>query len=185
MINLVHPAILLVAFGVVVLTHDTYAEPTDYQLLADHLLGEDLGERAIAIDRTKDILDNLHEALVEAMEGEARYLEDRHIARMRGDKLENHRDPWFLARLTEAVIKLRDPRTIPSLVVVLGTGSPATPFALAAFGQQAVPALIEVVKTSDDIFQVDQAMVALRCLVEYTDVHPLSADAVGSNHQCG
>jgi len=154
------------------------AEAVNHQLLAEQLLGADDSKRWQALEATTAILVDLHEALIIAIEREARYRTERHAASMRGEKWEGPTGAEYLARLTEVVIKLRDPRTIPSLVAVLGTGSSATPFALAAFGEPAVPELVKVVKASDNIFLVDQAMVALRCLVEHTSTQPLSSNAV-------
>lgn len=155
-----------------------WGEAQDHQVLAEQLLGVDLTERVLALQRMKAILAGLHEALIIAMEREGQYEADRQAAFMRGEKLDAHRDTWFPARLTEVVIGLRDPRTIPSLVAVLGTGSSATPFALAAFGELAAAELVEVAKSTDNIFQMDDALVALRCMVENVDTHPLSSETL-------
>ncbi len=178
MITMIQQVTLIAAVWIVGAAIPAWSEAQDHQLLAEQLLGVDLTERALALERTKVILAGLHEALIIAMEREARYRTDRHAASMRGEKLDAHRDPSFSARLTEVVIGLRDPRTIPSLVAVLGTGSSATPFALAAFGEVAAAELVEVAKSTDNIFQMDDALVALRCMVENVDTHPLSSETL-------
>jgi len=87
-------------------------------------------------------------------------------------------DPEFFARLTEAVIELHDPRSIDALVGVLGTGSTRTPIALADFWELAAPKVLAVAEASDNAFQVDHALIALRCMVEHIREHPLSDETL-------
>ena len=70
--------------------------------------------------------------------------------------------------------EFRDPSAIPALIGALGTSGPVTR-ALARFGEEAVPALLSVVRSSESIsYVVDDAMLALRFMIEGAGPHPLS-----------
>lgn len=76
-------------------------------------------------------------------------------------------NPELMARLTEAVIVLKDPKSIPVLISVLGNGSTATPIALAEFGELAIPGLITVIAQPEGpSHQVHAALLSLRCMIE-------------------
>lgn len=154
------------------------AVEVDTDVLNEQLFGTDLGARARALAKSGEILVEIKESLLSALEEEVTYLEERRVRARAGIKLDRHRDPNFAATLTEIVIELHEPRALPLLIGVLGSGYSRTFRALAEFGEPAVNPLVEVALNSNNINQQDQAMVALRCLVEHTN--PLSDDAMNS-----
>jgi hypothetical protein len=94
---------------------------------------------------------------------------------MRGERLQPLADPEFIFRLSRVVTELRDPLAIPALTGALGSGAPVRR-TLVAFGEEAVPALLRAVRSPETIhYVVDDALIALRLMVEGAGPHPLSA----------
>lgn len=150
-----------------------------YYNLSEQLLGEDNSERAIALEKISSIEKEFHKSLIKAIEQEAQEQMQRYKAEINGKNIEYPEDPEFTARLTNVVVELRDPRTIPALTILLGTGSTKIPMALAAFGEEAAPAVLSVIKSSQSAYtQVNHGLIALRCMIENLDIHPLSNNTI-------
>lgn len=84
-------------------------------------------------------------------------------------------DPELMASLARAVSELQDPRLIPALAESLGAGFAVTR-ALAAFGDQAAGAVLDVVMSPQCThYAVNDGLIALRLVVEMaTPERPLS-----------
>jgi hypothetical protein len=120
----------------------------------------------------------LRAALIAALEQEGQLRGRRYHADLRGDRLEPLEDPEFVFRLSRVVAALRDPQAIPALTGALGSGAPVRR-ALVAFGEEAVPALVAAVGSPESIeYVVDDALIALRLMVEGAGPQPLSAGAL-------
>jgi hypothetical protein len=155
----------------------------DQKTLARQILRGNATERGRAVEAARTlgseyIAPELRAALIRALEGEGQVRAQRYTASLRGEALQPLENPEFIAQVSRVVADLRDPTAIPALIGALGTGSPPAR-ALAAFGEEAVPALVAAVKTPGTIhYVVDDALVALRFMLEGAAPRPLSAAAI-------
>ncbi|MGH7470674.1 MAG: hypothetical protein ACRENP_22225 [Longimicrobiales bacterium] len=105
----------------------------------------------------------LRVALITLLERENVVVAD---AARRGVPLDTYESPEFIAHLSRFVAELRDPRAIPALAeAIYGGGTVAR--ALAAFGEQSVPAVTRVVAAPDVHYDVvNHALLTLRFVLE-------------------
>jgi hypothetical protein len=157
---------------------------TDQHALAQQLLGDSAAERAnaVAVAETLGAANTgpaLRAALVAALEREGRLLRERSQAARKGAALEELEDPEFIAHAARTVAELHDPGTIPALVNYgLGTGGPPID-TLAAFGEQAAPAVLAAVMSPDTPHDtVDSGLITLRFMVEGRASRALSAGTI-------
>jgi len=173
-------ALLATALFAVALNPATVQAQVDQSVLAQQILGGNARERSRALEAAQalgpqQIGPEVRAALIKALERENRVQADRYHADLRGEALKPLEDPEFIARVSRVVAELRDPRAIPALVGALGTGSPPIR-ALVDFGEEAVPALLAAVRSAEAThYVVDDALLALRFMVEGAGPHPLSA----------
>ena len=159
----------------------------DQRALAQQLLRGGIGERSRALEtaraiQPRNIGPELRAALISTLEREGQLHARRDEADRRGEAVEPLEDPEFIFRVSSVVAELRDPLAIPALTGALGTGSgsPVTK-ALVAFGEQAVPALVEPVGSPRaSPYVVDGALIVLRFLVEGAGPQPLSASSLNN-----
>lgn len=148
--------------------------------LADRILAGPIDERHSAVQEARALGPEntgpaLRAALFAALEREARIAAERYARDERGEEIGNHPSPGLASRLTEVIVELRDPEAIPVLAASLATGATAGMWALADFGEEAAPALLEVARSEDSRpRQVDWTLIALRTMVEERGVRPLS-----------
>ncbi len=169
-------AIALLAMGPATAT---IRAQVDQYALAQQILGGNARERRTALEtvqqvRPQNMGPELRAALIRTLQRQGQIRAERYQADVRGEALEPLEDPEFIAGVSRVVAELRDPQSIPALVGALGTGAPPTR-ALLAFGEQAVTALLAAVRspeTMDDV--VDEALIALRFMVEGAAPRPLS-----------
>jgi hypothetical protein len=109
----------------------------------------------------------LREALVAAFREEA----ERYRTYRRGEA--PMPDVDALGTLALVIGEYRDPRALQPFTAVLGLG-PAIARGLAAFGDPAVPLLVEVVRTGERTAVVADALIALRFIAEGNGQVPLS-----------
>lgn len=154
----------------------------DQRALAEQLLGEDARQTwsaLVAVERLgpDSTGPELREALVAALHREANLHAERYWHDARGEPwVQYERGAEYLAHLTRAVIALRDPRAIDALAAAVGTGSTATPWALADFGDGAAPAVLDIVTSPGSAeHQVNGALMTLRVMAEEREIRPLSA----------
>ena len=104
---------------------------------------------------------------------------ERELAGRQGRVLPELEAPELIAIVAGAVAELHDPGTIPALAnFALGTGGPPIN-ALAAFGEQAAPAVLAVVMSPNSSHEkVDSGLITLRFMVEETAKHPLSPGTI-------
>ena len=120
----------------------------------------------------------LRAALIDTLDREGKSLVDGYRKRSRGEFVEYREDPEFITEVARAVAETQDPLAIPALAGVLGTGFIVIR-ALAAFGEKAVPTVVDVVTSQDSIhYAVDDGLIALRFMVENTASRPLSPAAL-------
>ncbi len=156
---------------------------TDQSTLAQQLVGGNASERSRALETVRalgppQISPELRGALIKVLEREDQIQAQRYHANLRGETLEPLEDPEFIARASRVVAELRDPQAIPALAGALGTGSPPTR-ALVDFGEKAVPALLAAVRSPETThYVVDDALLALRFMVEGAGPRPLSVGSV-------
>lgn len=148
--------------------------------LAVSILSESVQERHRALQAVRalgprDTGPELRAALFAALEREGRIQADRYKMDELGTMLHDHPDPEFASLLTEVVVELNDPAAIPALAASLATGSTASRWALADFGERAAPAVVEVARSTDSWpRQADWALIVLRIMVEEQAQRPLS-----------
>jgi hypothetical protein len=163
--------------------HQQLLAQTDQHALAQQLLEGSAAERTVVVAVAEALgAENtgpeLRAALVAALEREGRLLRERSQAARHGMALPLE-EPEFIAQASRAVAALHDPATIPALVdYALGTGgSPID--TLAAFGQQAAPAVVAAVMSPDPPHDtVDSGLITLRFMVEGIASRPLSAGTI-------
>jgi hypothetical protein len=160
-----------VLLAVLMLTTRINAQ-VDQGQLAERLLSEDAAERRNALTAVSAIeADNmsveLREALITALERENDIASERYEAGRRGETLEPLEDPEAYLAFVPLVTRLRTPEAIPALVGALRTGLMSAQ-ALAEFGEQAVPAVLNVVRSPENRSpaQVRNAVTALRYMIE-------------------
>lgn len=116
---------------------------------------------------------DLRAAMITALRREADVHTQRYFAERRGQALEDLRDAEFVAKLSIAVVELRDPQAIPALSAALFAG-PVVSLALANFGELAATSVVQVVTTTDGWYDtVDGALISLRFMFEQRAEHPL------------
>lgn len=142
--------------------------------------------RALEIARSlgpDNMGDELRGAIIRELQREARVHVQRYSAERRGQPLPPLEDPEFIARAASVVADLKDPRAIPALAETLGIGF-VTIHALADFGQQAAPAVVQIVMSPESThYAVDDGLITLRLMVERMDQHPLNADTLARIRQ--
>jgi hypothetical protein len=95
-----------------------------------------------------------------------------------GVAVETLEDPEFIAALARFVAELKDPQAIPVLSKAIYGWLPVMR-ALADFGQQAAPAVLDVVTSSGaDKDEVNHGLITLRFMVEGAKTRPLSAGTI-------
>ncbi|MBA4158259.1 MAG: hypothetical protein H0X65_12385 [Gemmatimonadetes bacterium] len=141
--------------------------------LTRQLLHGDRGEQLMAAEVARgiggrNIDEKLRGALIEVLEREGRL----DAQRRRGDIgfLDN---PELIARLALVVAELRDPRAIPALAGAVHTSPPAAK-ALAAFGEPAAAAVLEVANSRGQTAVVNSGLITLRLMIEGAGKRPLS-----------
>jgi hypothetical protein len=155
------------------------AQQVDQRALAERILRGGADQRSDALEQARALgpartEPALRAALIEALAREARAHAQRYHADRRGEPLPPLADPEFIARVSRVVADLRDPRAIPALVGALGTGSVPVE-GLLAFGEGAVPALLDAVGSAETShYVVDDALLALRFMVEAGTSRPRS-----------
>jgi hypothetical protein len=164
--------------------HQRLVAQTDQHALAQQLLGDSAAERAVAVAVAEALGaantgPELRAALVTALEREGRIQVERVRADRRGEVLQRQEAPEFITHVARTVAALHDPATIPALAnFALGTGSPPID-TLAAFGEQAAPAVLAAVMSPDTPHDVvDSGLITLRFMVEGMASHPLSANTI-------
>lgn len=154
----------------------------DQRTISRQLLSGNLQERHSAFDSARGIPvdrrgSELRGALIELLDREnklvASVLERREI-------LAEYEDPEFIAQLARVVAELRDPRAIAVLSEATYGGLTAVR-ALAHFGEEAVPAIVKVVRARRSHYDlVNHGLIALRFIAEDARTSALSTDAVGA-----
>ncbi len=105
-------------------------------------------------------------ALIKALEHEAMLHRRHDVAVRQGGHPPPLDGPERLPQLASAVGELHDPASIPALAAALGTGF-AVIRPLAAFGEQAVPAVLSIEASPESgIDAINDALIALRFIVE-------------------
>jgi len=161
------------AIGVLLTTPTPGASQTavgrdiDQQVIAKQLLSENRQERDHARAAARAIRPSatgpdLRAALIALLERQNQLVRKAEQDGIPVDMVEN---PEFIVDVQHMVAALREPKAIPALAQALGTF--ATVRALAAFGGQAVPAVVGVVTSSTiDHSAVDDGLIVLRWIVE-------------------
>lgn len=166
---------LFAAFGAV-----TAQAQVDQSALARQLLAGNVRERDDALETARalapqQIGSELRAALIQVLERGNHVRELQYEAGRRGETLAAADDAEFVVHVSWVVAALGDPRAIPALIGALGTGALPTR-ALVNFGEQAAPALLAAVRTPTTMhYIVDEALIALRFLVEGKGPQPLVA----------
>jgi len=121
-----------------------------------------------------DVSREVRTALFTALIREMNTNRERFEASRRNELLEPLEHPEHVLALSRAVVRLKDPASIPALVSALPTGS-LVPHAIAQFGEHAVPAVLEVVTDPDEWYHARSGgLLALRFIVEQQAERPLS-----------
>jgi hypothetical protein len=145
--------------------------PQSQAALSERLLSEDAGERSDALEAIRRIgvaqtSQDVRSALIRSLQQEAMLHRRRDVADRGGENLPPLDDPELLTRLASTVGELRDPASIPALAAALGSGFVVIR-PLAAFGERAVPAILEVESTPDSgTGAVNHALITLRFIVQ-------------------
>ncbi len=153
----------------------------DQQELAREVLSESVEVQGRALQGVAgiprdEIGPGLRAAIIKALERE----NTKHMHHRLADRAGKHppplKAPEMYFQIGEAVIELRDPASIPALAGALGTGT-AVARALAAFGLQAVPTLLEVVTAvENDPSEVNNGLLALRFIAEKNEAQALKGN---------
>ena len=156
----------------------------DQSALAQQVLGDRSPERARAVAvaeglGAKNISPQLRAALITALEREGRVHIEREQAARRGEILPDLEAPELIVMLAATAAELHDPASIPALAnFALGTGGPPIE-TLAAFGDQAAPAVLAVVMSPNSSHDtVDSGLITLRFMVEGAAAQPLAVGTV-------
>lgn len=173
--------VLFLVVPLIVLWHvgDVCAQ-VDQLAIAKGLLSTDVKQRMQALSmaqriQVEDKVPELRAALMTALQREG----DAHVARYHagqlGQPLPPLEQPELIGALSREVAELRDPQAIPALTAALGTGFTVIR-ALAAFGEQAAPAVLRTVTSPTSTHDaVDGALITLRFIVEGEVARRLSA----------
>jgi hypothetical protein len=143
----------------------------DQGVLAQQFVAGDVETRYRALEVVRrmapeSVSPDLRKALVAALERENAIRQQRYEADKRGELLTDQEAPELIFRISEVVIALRDPQTIPALARALGTGGRII-LALADFGSDAVDAVAAVVMSPESsVDAIDEGLIALRLIVE-------------------
>lgn len=149
----------------------------DQRALAQRLLSDDAALRTQALKTVRslgplNIGPELRTALIAFLDKGNKVARD---ATGRGDPVERLLDPEFYAKVCQTVAELRDPAAIAVLAGSLGTCGWVVHREVAAFGEQAAPAVLAVVTSSQSSYEaVNEGLIALRFMVENADMRPLS-----------
>ena len=160
------------------------AEPqADQPVLAQQILGDDedalVGAiRAIRNISPEDLSPELRAAILEKIRRNADYYAQRDAAMERSNEwiepLGTERR-YYIFEMFPFVASLRDPDTISALII--GINDPISREALAEFGEEAVPALLDAVMSGNSPDRrVAGSLIALRFMVEGAAPKPLSAE---------
>ena len=158
------------------------AEPqVDQPVLAQQILGDDEDALVEAIGAIRnispeDLSSELHAAILKKIRRNGVYNAERDAAMERSnewieplgtERLES------IVQMFPLVAALRDPDTIPALII--GINNSVAREALAEFGEEAVPALLDAVMSGNH-YRVTGGLLALRFMVEGAAPRPLSAE---------
>ena len=155
----------------------------DQPVLAQQILGDDEDALVEAIGAIRnispeDLSSELRAAILEKIRRNADYYAQRDAAMERSNEWIEPLGAERLEYIFEMfpfVAALRDPDTIPALII--GINDPISREALAEFGEDAVPALLDAVMSGDSpARRVTGSLVALRFMVEEAAARPLSAE---------
>lgn len=150
------------------------------QSIAQQVLSEDVNERSRGVEAAMEIgpskaSPELRAALISALTREAGLHREHYRAQHVNETVPPLESPEVLGRLTKAVADLKDPASIPALTSALGSGFTVNR-ALAAFGEQAAPAVLDVVESPQSIPDaINHGLITLRFMVEGSRVQPLRA----------
>jgi hypothetical protein len=152
--------------------------PVDQSELARRLLTGDVGVRAGALGRVRQIgpekvNPQLRAALIAALERENTLVEQSRARRAAGEVVRSLGNGELVAGLAFVLSAFRDPRAIPGLAGALGS-SPAAAAALADFGDPAAPAVLSVLETTTSTSVADDALMTLRFMAEGVGRQPLT-----------
>ncbi len=153
----------------------------DQPVLAQQILGDDedaLVEAILAIQNIspEDLSPELRAAILEKIRRNEDYSAQRDAAMERSNEwiepLGTDRREYIF-EMFPLVAALRDPDTIPALII--GINDPISREALAEFGEEAVPALLDAVMSGNHD-RITGGLLALRFMVEGTAPRPLPAE---------
>ena len=148
------------------------------RLLQGNAVGRVRAVQAAQALGPQDTGPELRQALITALERELEIRVQRYDADRRGEELGPLENPEFLFGLSRAVAALEESARDSGADRCPGHGSTVTR-ALVAFGEQAVPTLLAAVRSPETIhYVVDDALIALRYLVEGAGPGPLAANTV-------
>jgi hypothetical protein len=178
--------VALVATSILSAGQDTR---TDDASLVERLSGSDRRERHLAVESIRALgaektSRRLRVALIDALERENAARVKRREAHDRGQFVEPPEDPEFHPAVARTVVALRDPAAIPALTGALGSGVMVAK-ALAEFGEEAAPAVLAVVNSSEASRhdEIDGALLTLRFMAEAAAQRPLSIGTLGRMRQ--
>ena len=162
----------------------TVGRDTDQQVIAKLLLSDNEQERDGAFNAARHIGPSasgpvLRAALIALLAKQNQLVRKAERDGIPVDLIEN---PEFIVEVQEVVAALREPAAIPALAQALGTF--ATVRALAAFGEQAVPDVVGVVRSAEiDHSAIDDGLIVLRWIVEHRGVSALSDNTIAQIRQ--
>jgi len=169
---------LLLATGVRATTQRADA-PFDQQTIARQLLSNDPSERRKALEAARTIgppnsSQALRAALITLLERMNEIVDQSQQSQIPLDVVEN---PEWIARVHHTVAALKEPAAIPALANALGIFTVIR--ALADFGEQAAPAVVDVVMSpTRHHTAVDDGLRVLRFMVERRNTSPLSPETL-------
>jgi hypothetical protein len=141
------------------------------EAIVRQLASNDAAQQRRALDAVealgqRELGDSAKAALATALQQESRRHARRYWQRRSNQALEPLPDPELIGALARTVAPLGDPRAIPAMAESMGFGFPITR-ALAAFGLQAAPAVLDVVMSPQSPeYAVNDGLIALRLMVE-------------------
>lgn len=151
----------------------------DQQRVAEKLLTGTDREKSVAVAMTRDlqpvaVTQELRSAVIEALvrENARRRAHDRAVRR--GQSSSSFTYPEFASELVDVLIPLRLSSAVPALAGALGIG-PKVADALADFGDAAAPHVLATLASSTDGATTQDALLAMRFLVEGRGQRPLSS----------
>lgn len=152
------------------------AAQVDQRRLAQDLLAEDLAVRSTAVNTARAIGPpklgpDVRQALITLLERQNRLVAEATGRQAPVADLEN---PELIATVSRLVAELAEPAAIPALAQAI-YGGVTVSRALAAFGEEAAPAVLSVVTTPSTHYSlVDHGLRTLRFMVEGAALRPLS-----------